>query len=69
LGQLRGSEEDGLLIVIHDVAHYSVLGWSQTYLVIYQQFLERHEKNPSKKNLIAFLLNNLILFQSNKKIV
>jgi hypothetical protein len=65
VSELRGREEDGLLVVVHDVLHDPPLGWSETNSIVDEQFLERHEKNPSEKIIIAFLLNNLLVFQSN----
>jgi hypothetical protein len=45
------------------------LGWSETNSIVDEQFLERHEKNPSEKIIIALLLSNLLILKSNQKLV
>jgi len=65
LSQLRGREEDGLLVVVHDILHDPSLGWGEPDPIVDEQFLEWHAKNPSEKIIIAFLLNNLLVSTSN----
>jgi len=45
--------------------HDPTLAWGEPNFIVYEQFLEGHEKIPSEKKYIAFLLNNLPVFKSN----
>jgi len=69
VSELRGRKEDGLLVVVHDVLHDPPLGWSEMNSIVDEQFLERHEKNPSEKIIIALLLSNLLILKSNEKLL